>query len=260
LKELGFDPILNMPDFETFAKGVEKRRVTSLFESLIAGTNKGFASGSEFLRGCRKLGCVSILVTWLTLEMKVLPVIRLTSVLYQSCIHPEQYSNTLPLPMTKTLHETIHSVTTTACEVLGDASKFPSDWLFSYRWGKSRAKKGAKESNVLPNGEQIKHITVGGRTSAVVESRQKKVLKDGSEAKEEEVPVKKTGKSKAENVEPKNKKKPQVDAQKASNGKRTAEEETNEEEMTPKKPRASGNQESGTSQGTPIRKSPRSRT
>jgi hypothetical protein len=27
LKELGFDPILKMPDFETFANGVVKRKV-----------------------------------------------------------------------------------------------------------------------------------------------------------------------------------------------------------------------------------------
>jgi formamidopyrimidine-DNA glycosylase len=38
-----------------------------------------------------------------------------------------------------------------------------------YRWDK-----GKKDSNVMPNGEKIVHITVGGRTSAVVPSRQKK--------------------------------------------------------------------------------------
>lgn len=41
--------------------------------------------------------------------------------------------------------------------------------LSRYRWDK-----GKKASNVLPNGEKIVHLTVGGRTSAVVPSRQKK--------------------------------------------------------------------------------------
>jgi formamidopyrimidine-DNA glycosylase len=101
-------------------------------------------------------------------------------VLYQSRIHPEQYSNTLPISALKLLHEKIHTVTTTAAAVLGDSEKFPSDWLFIYRWGKGRGKgkKGQGENNVLPNGEKIVHITVGGRTSAVVESRQKKIKEE----------------------------------------------------------------------------------
>jgi formamidopyrimidine-DNA glycosylase len=104
--------------------------------------------------------------------------------LYQAAIHPEQYSNTLPQEALKTLHQTIHSVTTTAANVLGDSSQFPSDWLFSYRWGKSKT--SGKESNVLPNGEKIIHITVGGRTSAVVESRQKKIKSNNNESGDEE--------------------------------------------------------------------------
>jgi hypothetical protein len=31
LNELGFDPILNMPDFEVFATGVGKRKVSLLW-------------------------------------------------------------------------------------------------------------------------------------------------------------------------------------------------------------------------------------
>jgi formamidopyrimidine-DNA glycosylase len=107
--------------------------------------------------------------------------------LYQAAIHPEQYSNTISQEALKTLHQTIHSVTTTAAKVLGDSSQFPADWLFSYRWGKSKTsgKKGGKESNVLPNGEKIIHITVGGRTSAVVESRQKKIKSNNNESGDE---------------------------------------------------------------------------
>jgi formamidopyrimidine-DNA glycosylase len=39
---------------------------------------------------------------------------------------------------------------------------------------KHRWNKGKKDSNVLPNGEKIIHLKVGGRTSAVVPSVQKK--------------------------------------------------------------------------------------
>jgi hypothetical protein len=57
---------------------------------------------------------------------------------------------------------------------------FPENWLMKHRWNK-----GKKESSRLPNGEKIIHITVGGRTSAIVPSVQKKtgaVAADISEA------------------------------------------------------------------------------
>lgn len=53
---------------------------------------------------------------------------------------------------------------------MGDSSKFPEDWLFKHRWGK-----GKKDApTTLPNGDKITHITVGGRTSCIVPSVQKK--------------------------------------------------------------------------------------
>lgn len=90
-------------------------------------------------------------------------------ILYQARIHPEQYSNTLSEGQIKALHEALISVCTIAVETLADSKKFPDDWIMKYRWDK-----GKKDANVLPNGEKIVHITVGGRTSAVVPSRQKK--------------------------------------------------------------------------------------
>jgi formamidopyrimidine-DNA glycosylase len=204
----------------------------------------------------------------LIVETKVLvQYVRLTVVLYQARIHPEQYSNTLPKPVLKTLHEAIHSVSTIAANVLGDSSKFPDDWLFSYRWGKSRTrgKKGQEEVNVLPSGEKIKHITVGGRTSAVVESRQKKLKGDDEESEEEEKspPVKKGKKAKEENQvkEKPTKSKPKRKSDVVEEGvKRKAKEEIEEENITPKKPRIGGRKESnGTSKDTPTRKSSRSK-
>lgn len=58
----------------------------------------------------------------------------------------------------------------TAVDLLADSSKFPEEWLFKHRWGK-----GKKDSvSTLPNGAKITFLTVGGRTSCVVPSVQKK--------------------------------------------------------------------------------------
>jgi formamidopyrimidine-DNA glycosylase len=102
-------------------------------------------------------------------------------IMYNAKIHPEQYSNTLSDEQLKQLHKSIHYICGTAVELLGDSEQFPDTWLFRHRWGK-----GKKEvSKTLPNGEKIVFLTVGGRTSAVIPSVQKKtgpVAKEMSEA------------------------------------------------------------------------------
>ncbi|KAK4984305.1 hypothetical protein LTR50_006696 [Elasticomyces elasticus] len=90
-------------------------------------------------------------------------------VLYQARIHPEQYSNTFSDEQLQQLHDSLMNVCTTAVETLAESSKFPETWLMRYRWDK-----GKKNGNKLPNGEKIVHLKVGGRTSAVVPSVQKK--------------------------------------------------------------------------------------
>jgi len=90
-------------------------------------------------------------------------------VLYNARIHPEQYSNTLNDAQYKQLHKSLMYVCDLACSTLADSEQFPTDWLFKYRWGK-----GKKDQNVLPNGEKIIHLKVGGRTSAIVPTVQKK--------------------------------------------------------------------------------------
>ncbi|KAF4633460.1 hypothetical protein G7Y89_g4661 [Cudoniella acicularis] len=91
-------------------------------------------------------------------------------ILYNAKLHPEQYSNTFNSDQVKQLHKSIHYVCQTAVDLLADSSKFPDDWLFNHRWGK-----GKKDSpTTLPNGAKITHLTVGGRTSCVVPSIQKK--------------------------------------------------------------------------------------
>lgn len=59
---------------------------------------------------------------------------------------------------------------TTSVDVLADSEKFPEEWLFKHRWGKGKKIK----PSVLPNGNKIVFLTVGGRTSAVVPAVQRK--------------------------------------------------------------------------------------
>lgn len=91
-------------------------------------------------------------------------------VLFNARIHPEQYSNTFSDVQVAQLHKSLMYVCDFACEVLSDSSKFPEGWLFKHRWGKGRRKNG----HFLANGDKIVHLTVGGRTSAIVPSVQKK--------------------------------------------------------------------------------------
>ncbi|KAJ5247794.1 hypothetical protein N7468_002777 [Penicillium chermesinum] len=91
-------------------------------------------------------------------------------ILYNARIHPEQYSNTLRDDQIKDLHTSIHYVCKTAFDLLADSEKFPEHWLFKHRWGKGKK----NQPSVLPNGDKITFLTVGGRTSAVVPAVQKK--------------------------------------------------------------------------------------
>jgi len=176
-------------------------------------------------------------------------------ILYHAKLHPEQYSDTFSPEQLKTLHASIIHICETAVDLLADASKFPSDWLFSHRWGKGK-KDGTK---TLPSGEKIIFITVGGRTSCVVPSRQKKtgpvthnIKMDADEDVPEDVkaemvssddeatkktPVKKGGNTKAKKTTPVEEKevleeetKPKVNGTKKAGKKRTAKTEKDDSE------------------------------
>ncbi|KAL8873195.1 MAG: hypothetical protein Q9174_001297 [Haloplaca sp. 1 TL-2023] len=90
--------------------------------------------------------------------------------LYDARIHPEQYSNTLTASQMKQLHKSMMYVCKTSVELRAESDKFPETWLFKHRWGKGKKDDPQK----LPNGEKIKFVTVGGRTSAIIPSVQKK--------------------------------------------------------------------------------------
>ncbi|KAG9743181.1 hypothetical protein KCU75_g15425, partial [Aureobasidium melanogenum] len=131
-------------------------------------------------------------------------------ILYQARIHPEQYSYTFSSAQIAALHKAMMDVCGTAVGVLADSSQFPETWLMKYRWDK-----GKKDKNVLPNGDKIVHLKVGGRTSAIVPRLQKKtgkvagdvdsadeVLEDAANSQEETTPKKaKATKAKAKKAE-----------------------------------------------------------
>jgi formamidopyrimidine-DNA glycosylase len=102
-------------------------------------------------------------------------------IMYHAKMHPEQYSNTLSDDQVTQLHQSLHYICATAVNLLADSDNYPEDWLFKHRWGK-----GKKDvPNSLPNGDKITFLTVGGRTSAVVPSRQRKTGPVSKEMSEE---------------------------------------------------------------------------
>lgn len=122
-------------------------------------------------------------------------------IMYQAKLHPEQYSNTFGDAQVKELHKAMMYVCNTAVDTLAESDKFPEDWLMKHRWGK-----GKKDRQTLPNGEKITFLKVGGRTSAVVPSVQKKTGPvmgdvsddlDGEEDGDEELKPKRPAKRKA---------------------------------------------------------------
>ncbi|KAI9674724.1 MAG: hypothetical protein M1817_001628 [Caeruleum heppii] len=89
-------------------------------------------------------------------------------ILYHAKVHPEQYTQSLSVAQLEQLHTSMLHVCSIAVETMADQSQFPKEWLMTHRWGKG------KKDNKLPNGEKIVFFTVGGRTSAVVPTVQKK--------------------------------------------------------------------------------------
>ncbi|KAG8965670.1 hypothetical protein FRC03_000305 [Tulasnella sp. 419] len=145
ISELGFDPILSMPELEDFKHLVLKRgcpiKALLLDQSFSAGVGN-----------------------WVADE-----------ILFQAQVHPEQKANSLDDDQLAQIYQKMIDICTKAVEVNADSSQFPNSWLFRHRWEKGRkGKKGTKNPLILPSGEEakIKWLTVGGRTSAVVEQVQ----------------------------------------------------------------------------------------
>jgi formamidopyrimidine-DNA glycosylase len=134
IAELGFDPLLDLPSEVTFRALLASRR----------GTLKGLLLDQSFAAGVGN---------WVADE-----------VLYQARLDPRRTIDALTPAEVRRLRSTLRDVVCLAVDVDADASRYPPGWLFHHRWEDGRR---------THRGEPIERITVAGRTTAWVPSRQK---------------------------------------------------------------------------------------
>lgn len=135
---LGLDPLHHTLTCRDVASALHRRR----------GTIKGLLLNQKVFAG---------IGNWIADE-----------VLYQAGIDPRSCAGQLSKPQISALHRAILQVVERAVAVDADATRFPPHWLFHHRWGKH-----AKEHP--RTGAKIEFITVAGRTTAWVPSRQTSV-------------------------------------------------------------------------------------
>ncbi|MAE67413.1 MAG: hypothetical protein CMJ18_24395 [Phycisphaeraceae bacterium] len=135
IADLGFDPLLDLPASGKIAQLLVRRK----------GRIKAVLLDQSFAAGVGN---------WIADE-----------VLYQAGIDPRRRAHTLSAEEVQRMRRKLKQVIDTAVRVNADKKKFPAGWLFHRRWGKE---KGAATAS----GEKIRHITVGGRTTAWVPARQ----------------------------------------------------------------------------------------
>jgi formamidopyrimidine-DNA glycosylase len=87
-------------------------------------------------------------------------------VLYQAGIDPRRRADTLSAREIERLRGALRRVVTTAVRLESDSDRYPRAWLFHYRWGR-------QADVVTARGDRIRHITVGGRTTAWVPTIQR---------------------------------------------------------------------------------------
>jgi len=85
--------------------------------------------------------------------------------LYQAAIDPRRPASSLAPREVARLRARLHAIVRRAVAVGADDTRFPRTWLFHDRWGREE---GARTGR----GERIVHLTIGGRTTAFVPSRQ----------------------------------------------------------------------------------------
>eukprot|EP01135_Chromosphaera_perkinsii_P011889 Nk52_evm6s2531 gene=Nk52_evmTU6s2531 len=140
IKDLGFDPLLEMPTVEKFSEMIGKRKVS--IKALLL--DQSFSAGVG---------------NWIADE-----------VLYQSRIHPETNTGELTSSMIEAIHFNLKNVVDVAVKSNAASDLFPKDWLFHYRWNKGKKTHASRDHF----GNDITFVSVGGRTSAVVKKLQKK--------------------------------------------------------------------------------------
>ncbi len=86
--------------------------------------------------------------------------------LYQAAIDPRRPASSLAPGEVARLRARLHAIVRRAVDVEADDRRFPRTWLFHDRWGREEGARTAR-------GERIVHLTIGGRTTAFVPSRQR---------------------------------------------------------------------------------------
>ncbi len=135
ISRLGFDPLTDLPDPRRFADLLSDR--SGVLKSVLL--DQGFAAGVG---------------NWIADE-----------VLFQARLDPRRRANTLTQSETGKLRSALKRVVTRAVAVDADKTRFPRSWLFHQRWGKPR--------DARIGGEPIEFLTLGGRTTAWVPTRQR---------------------------------------------------------------------------------------
>ena len=87
-------------------------------------------------------------------------------VLYQARLDPRRPASSLSPQEVSRLRGRLRAVVRRAVDVEADAERFPRTWLFHHRWGRDPNARTA-------GGEPVAHLTLGGRTTAWVPSRQR---------------------------------------------------------------------------------------
>lgn len=136
ISELGFDPLHALPGEAFFADAFSRRKAPIKAVLL----DQSFSAGVG---------------NWIADE-----------VLYQAGIDPRRQARSLQPIEVKRLRRKLDAIIRHAVAVGSDDARFPSGWLFHYRWGKVRDAKDGK-------GRPITFGTVGGRTTAWVAAAQR---------------------------------------------------------------------------------------
>lgn len=87
-------------------------------------------------------------------------------VLYQARLSPLRRAVSLTPAEVSRLRAALLRVVRTAVAANADSDRFPRNWLFHARWGRAR-------DAVTARREAVRHLTVGGRTTAWVPGRQR---------------------------------------------------------------------------------------
>ena len=131
VSDLGFDPLLDLPDPPAFRRALAGRR----------GVLKGLLLDQRFAAGVGN---------WIADEA-----------LYQARIDPRRRASDLQPAEADALREALGAVVAAAVRVDARKDRFPTHWLFHRRWGR-------KAGGRTVDGHPIEHITLGGRTTAWV--------------------------------------------------------------------------------------------